>query len=475
MPIQPVAQTLQPLPRLTHKPMEGLRDLIDLQARQTDLRARQVELEDAQRKQREAAELQQVIAQTGDDWETADRLLAQRAPTLRPVYMQNVHRARQERFDAMKAETDAELAEAQVGLRSLNAAIADPDLYAILRPGLAAKIPELAEALPDPGDPQVLQKLKALQQYGLTAKEQIEREDKWNHAFAKGDFRYAGEVLAQAQAKGEDLNEAAAALQAAGMPKSMVQAMMADPSSWTMTAEERSQEGDRAARQRETERSNRADEGIAVRGQDLSAATQRRGQDIGAATSRRGQDIGEAVETILGPDGKPRIVRRSQAVGQAPAPGADGAGKLSAAAVEKIAGADTALGSAKTIGDTLSKYESKLGPLAGRLASGSLMLPGADQGFAEFAAEVATLKNAVIKATTGAAMSEPEAQRIMSQVPDLTNQPAVFKARLTSTIRNLETLKRRTLELSGGSVGPAEPAQAETGRIGPYTYRVKKP
>jgi hypothetical protein len=114
------------------------------------------------------------------------------------------------------------------------------------------------------------------------------------------------------------------------------------------------------------------------------------------------------------------------------------------------------------------------------MASGSLMLPGADQGLAEFVAEVATLKNAVVKATTGAAMSEPEAQRIMSQVPDLTNQPAVFRARLASTRRNLETLKRRTLELSGGAVAAPQAASApdmsglrqgmgRTFREGPYT------
>jgi hypothetical protein len=44
----------------------------------------------------------------------------------------------------------------------------------------------------------------------------------------------------------------------------------------------------------ETGRHNLAQEGIAVRGQDVSAQTQRRGQDISAATARRGQNLTDA-------------------------------------------------------------------------------------------------------------------------------------------------------------------------------------
>jgi hypothetical protein len=52
-------------------------------------------------------------------------------------------------------------------------------------------------------------------------------------------------------------------------------------------------------------------------------------------------------------------------------------------------------------------------------------------------------------------MSEPEAKRIMGQLPDMTQPEAVFKARLATTRKNLQVLKDRTIELSGGTVTPA--------------------
>jgi hypothetical protein len=176
-------------------------------------------------------------------------------------------------------------------------------------------------------------------------------------------------------------------------------------------------------------------------------------------------------QTRFGPDGKP-IAAAPAAAGT----GAAGA-RLSATAIDKVAGADTALASISRINELYPRYQAQLGPIAGRLSSAQQVTPFADEGYAEFAAEITTLKNSVIKAITGAQMSEPEAKRIMGQIPDTTNQPAVFKARLASTTRNLEMLKRRLIELSGGSVGDEAEAGAVAPsgelRVGPYVGRVK--
>lgn len=137
------------------------------------------------------------------------------------------------------------------------------------------------------------------------------------------------------------------------------------------------------------------------------------------------------------------------------AEGAQGAGgaKLSATAIEKVAGVDQSMGMIADIEAALPSMLNHIGIYDGRVAKAKLATGAkVDQALAEFAAQITGLKNAVIKATTGAAMSEPEAQRIMGQLPDLAQPEAVFKARLATTKRNLETLKRRTIELSGGTV-----------------------
>jgi hypothetical protein len=250
-------------------------------------------------------------------------------------------------------------------------------------------------------------------------------------------------ALAAALAATDDPEERKEKLQAwrmAGVPKAALDALQADPSSFTMTPAQKADDALAASGQQ-----------ITVRGQDMSAATARsgqaitmRGQDMSAATAREGQ----------------AVTRRGQDMTDARAAktGAEGA-KLSAAAVEKVAGADTALGSAAKIAELLPSFEGSLGPVYGRVQQAKQGTALADSGYAEFAAEVATLKNAVVKATTGAAMSEAEAVRILEQVPDLTQQPAVFKARLATTKRNIQKLRDSTITLSGGE--PMVPAPGE--------------
>lgn len=309
-----------PQRQFENRPFAGLDSLVKMQEQQQVLQQQRLKTEAMQRAADEELAFNQILQSSDGDWENTYSALLRSAPSLAPKYMESVQREREVRFKAMQEETAAELAEAQYGLRSLQVMIDAPELAPDLLPGLAKRVPELApvlQKLPPPDDPRFSEAVKALQQYGLSAKEQIEREDKWNQAFLKGDFRYAGEVLSQA----DNPQEAAQILHEAGMPKAAVQAMLADPSAWRMTAEERSQEENRAARLKEEERQNREQIAATQRGQDLGAATTRRGQDIQAATTRRGQDLSEGVETVLGADGKPTIVRRSQAVGRQPVPG----------------------------------------------------------------------------------------------------------------------------------------------------------
>jgi hypothetical protein len=103
--------------------------------------------------------------------------------------------------------------------------------------------------------------------------------------------------------------------------------------------------------------------------------------------------------------------------------------------------------------------DDKVGPLAGRYNKversapsviGGLM-PDAPKDFEEFAAESATLKNQVIQAITGAAVGVKEQERIMGQIPDVTNMPSVWKARAKATRRNLQELMANQTQMGTGA------------------------
>lgn len=97
-----------------------------------------------------------------------------------------------------------------------------------------------------------------------------------------------------------------------------------------------------------------------------------------------------------------------------------------------------------------------VGPLAGRYATTQLAIAGerGEKGLGEMAAQIASLKNAFIKDITGAQMSEPEALRIMQELPDINNPPDVFLARLRLARQNREFLLRRQIDVALGRVKP---------------------
>jgi hypothetical protein len=129
--------------------------------------------------------------------------------------------------------------------------------------------------------------------------------------------------------------------------------------------------------------------------------------------------------------------------------------KLPAAIAEKVAGIEQSLSVLQDL-ERLKK-DDWLGPIAGRVTQARIDVPGmaVAPDLARFAAQTSTLKNAVVKAITGAQMSEPEAKRIMQQIPGLTDKPEVWTERLNTTRENLTLLRRRMLELSGVSSGTA--------------------
>lgn len=89
------------------------------------------------------------------------------------------------------------------------------------------------------------------------------------------------------------------------------------------------------------------------------------------------------------------------------------------------------------------------GPASGRLGSLRQMLPGDllgldDPMFANLTTSLNILLNNTVRAITGAQMSNPEAERIKGQVPQVSDRWGVFLEKLAATRRNLEAMARST-------------------------------
>ncbi|MHA2063547.1 MAG: hypothetical protein ACXABY_04105 [Candidatus Thorarchaeota archaeon] len=111
-----------------------------------------------------------------------------------------------------------------------------------------------------------------------------------------------------------------------------------------------------------------------------------------------------------------------------------------------------------------------VGPYAGRKGAVGDIFGFNPQKQSEFYAAEQQLKNAMIKAITGAQMSEPEAKRIMRQLPDKENPPTVWNARWNQSLINFrEVQKRRTevLRKTGFRTPELEPSGPEGGGLRP--------
>ncbi len=99
-----------------------------------------------------------------------------------------------------------------------------------------------------------------------------------------------------------------------------------------------------------------------------------------------------------------------------------------------------------------------VGPLEGRFENVYTRLINSPNkaALARFQTRVASLKNRFIKAITGAQMSEPEAVRIMSQLPDLNLPDSTFLARLDVSEQELGNILDIEQQVASGVRKPTE-------------------
>jgi hypothetical protein len=96
-----------------------------------------------------------------------------------------------------------------------------------------------------------------------------------------------------------------------------------------------------------------------------------------------------------------------------------------------------------------------VGPLAGRVASMATAVSDqfGQEGLAALQAEVAGLQNTVIQLRTGAQMSEQEAARIMTEIPNMNLPPGAFMEKLGAARKYFEDWYRRRSDVAYGNRG----------------------
>lgn len=220
---------------------------------------------------------------------------------------------------------------------------------------------------------------------------------------------------------------------------------------FTGTEAERSGEGKIADAERRAAQANEdrdAARGIAQHRED-------RLQSYGAPTVVI-QDTGGTGARVVGRDHLPA------GGAEAPGTGAQRAG---------VSDAQTAVDTLDRI--TKNYSDDMVGPIQGRVNAAQNTIPfvPVNKQFASFSADSATLRNAIIRAITGAQMSQPEAERIMSQIPSETDKPDVWNAKAASTRANLQNILAHKGGTSDAGGGTATPAASGTGNI--KSIRVK--
>jgi hypothetical protein len=251
------------------------------------------EMRDLEDERRAQAEMQQILQQSGGDFNLAIKTLAPKYPQAALELQTRVGKAQQESYKAVTEQTKADQAKINFALGMLPA-VDSPESYALFKQSIAPWSPELAEMLPSEYTPELKNKLLEV---GLSAKDLLDRRDKALKEFDSGDKMVAtAGYLATANtaeewdqtiqfAKLHNVRQEDLALFGSFSPENKARA-----EALSLKPEKRAE----LAGQAEGRQIQREGQAITVRGQDLSAATQRRGQDISASTQRRGQDLTDA-------------------------------------------------------------------------------------------------------------------------------------------------------------------------------------
>jgi hypothetical protein len=278
-------------------PFENLDQVLGMRERQQQSKARDVAIRQKDAELRETEALRQTLATLDDLSPDSINRVIKAAPLLGPKWAESLADQRKKAADAAKVEYENDKLEGDVGLGLIAVARANPKVYADLLPAIQKHLPQLAQTLPPVYDEAALD---AVQQFGMTQKERLDRGWAAFVALGKGELA----TFAAALAAEDDPEERAAMLDAArgqGVPKRVLDLLAKDPTAYEMTpaarADDRRQDAaqqaaerrDQAAAEERAIDNKRADAQLGVSQAQLQLARQREGRAAKEAASGGGQ------------------------------------------------------------------------------------------------------------------------------------------------------------------------------------------
>lgn len=210
-------------------------------------------------------------------------------------------------------------------------------------------------------------------------------------------------------------------------------------------------------------------EEIAAMRAELARQGMLMGNALGQARESRLREWGPPSATVFDPTSPTRttLVPRPDAMGR-PAPEPPGQRT-------QITANESAVDQLQNLKGLRDQVVGQTGPVAGRLQEWGKRIPlvPTSKAWADYSAASTNVKNATVKAITGAQLSEPEAKRIMDQLPKPEDKPDVWQANYEQSLRNLQTLERIVgtapgTPNAGTSTGPAPTTPKRTIQSGRF-------
>ena len=113
-----------------------------------------------------------------------------------------------------------------------------------------------------------------------------------------------------------------------------------------------------------------------------------------------------------------------------------------------------------------------VGPVAGRISGAKEVTIGVPTEQAQFNADVAQIKNSLVYLMSGKQINEQEYQRLAKQLPDKNLPSDVFKARMNTFDKTLDSIVAERQKNSGG-YGVNIKKENNRGKIGKYSFTVE--
>jgi hypothetical protein len=300
-----ILQGLRPLPQID--PLQIYGQVAEVAALRDQAEARRQAGEERRQKAADEAAMRRVLTETGGDIEAALPRLRMISPTAALGLEGKVGEARKQRFDALRAQTESQGKQLDVGVRLLQGVTDEPS-YRIVHPLIAQMSPEIATAMGENFDPARVQQFV---QIGLSTKDLLDQRNKALDLFVKGDARTAlGTYLSTARTP-EEWNDFKIGARHFGIPSQLVdlfgewdEGAPARAAQLSMTPEERATLAGQAAQREQTATHQGV---LEAQGAERLAIARQRAAQGGGTSQSDADDVDAIADAIIAGDQPPTL------------------------------------------------------------------------------------------------------------------------------------------------------------------------